>query len=57
LLQDIVHDKSLGDLQQDVGDQLQLPIVEAPEPSSAENSTAQIWVTPSAVEVNFMTSS
>jgi hypothetical protein len=34
-----VHDKSLGDLQQDTGDQSQLPIVEVPESSSAENPT------------------
>jgi hypothetical protein len=44
LLQDIfrssskVYDKSSGDLQQDIGDQPQLPIAEVPESSSAEKS-------------------
>jgi hypothetical protein len=52
LLQDIAHDMSLGDIPQDVGDQPQLLIVEAPESSSAENSTAQNRATPSAVEVH-----
>jgi hypothetical protein len=53
LLQDIAHDKSLTDLPQDVGDQSQLPIVEAPE--LAGNPSAQIRVTPSALEVDALT--
>jgi hypothetical protein len=51
LLQDITHDKSSGDVPQDVGDQSQLSIIEAPESSSAENSIAQTRVTSSVVEV------
>jgi hypothetical protein len=41
-LQDIAHDKSLSNLPQDVGDQSQLPIVEAPESPSAEILSTQI---------------
>jgi hypothetical protein len=55
LLQDIAHDRSLSDLPQDVGDQSQLPIVEDPESSSAENPYAHIRATPFAVEVNSLT--
>jgi hypothetical protein len=55
LLQDISHDTSLSNLPQDVGDQSQMLIVEAPESSSAENPSAQIRATPSAVEVNSLT--
>jgi hypothetical protein len=50
-LQDITHDRSSGDVPQDVGDQSQLPIVEALESSSTENSIAQTRVTSSTVEV------
>jgi hypothetical protein len=53
LLQDIAHDRSLSDLPQDVGDQSQLSIVEAPE--SAKNPFAQIQATPPAVEVDSLT--
>jgi hypothetical protein len=31
-----IHDKSLDDLQQHAGDQSQLPVIEVPEPASAE---------------------
>jgi hypothetical protein len=55
LLQDIAHDRSLSDLPQDVYDQSQLLIVEVPESSSAENPSAHIRATPSAVEVNSLT--
>jgi hypothetical protein len=41
-LQDIAHDKSLSNLPQDVGDQSQLLIVEAPESPSAEILSTQI---------------
>jgi hypothetical protein len=44
-----VHDKSLGDLQQDTSDQPQLSIVEVPESSSAKNPTAHIRATSSAL--------
>jgi hypothetical protein len=63
LFQDIVnsstevHDKSLGDLQQDTGDQPQLPIVEVSESSSVGNPSAQIRATSSVVEANFLVSS
>jgi hypothetical protein len=46
----------LDDLQQDTGDQPELPIVEVPKSSSAENPIAQIRATCSAVEPNFLIS-
>jgi hypothetical protein len=42
LLKDIGHGRPLSDLPQDVNDQSQLPIVEAPESSSTENPSAHI---------------
>jgi hypothetical protein len=47
----------LDELQQDIGDQPQLPIVEAPEPSLADNLVVQIWTTSATVEANFLISS
>jgi hypothetical protein len=54
LLQDIAHERPLSDLPQDVDDQSQLPIVEAPESSSAENPSAHIRTTAST-KVNSLT--
>jgi hypothetical protein len=48
-----IQDKPLDDLQQDAGDQSQLPIVEASESESAENVIIEVQTT-SAAEVNFL---
>jgi hypothetical protein len=49
----VIQDKPFDDSQQDTGGQPLLPVIEAPESESAENTIIEMQTT-SATEVNFL---